>query len=198
MKISDIADVSLGTILTRVKPAFQFDDFKTVTIVSMQEINYLSGGNIDVIPEKISVPIATSKISQCTYAKETDILYGLTLFRAAVVKDDLIGKLVPSNLAILKIKRQDIDPGYLMWVLNNGPCSKNSISYMIQGSTFVKMLNIATLRELDIGPTPPLEVQKEMAILYQATLKRERIENTIKNKKTKLIMDILNKTEKGE
>ena len=200
MKISDIADVSLGTILTRVKPSSQYDDTVEVPFISMQEVSYVSGGNIDDKPEvSATTSILSSKKDQCAYAELNDILYGLTQFRGVVVTEDSVGKLVPSNLAIIRAKSNLIDPGYLMWALNEGPCSKESISRMIQGSTVVKMVNISFLRELDLGRIPKLETQKEISSLYQALLRREKVEKEITDKKTSLIIDVLNQINiKGE
>jgi hypothetical protein len=192
MKISDIADVSLGTILTRVKPTSQYDDTVEVPFISMQEVSYVSGGNIENKPEiSNTVSVLSSKKNQCTYAKENEILYGLTQFRCVVATKDLIGKLVPSNLAVITVKSNEIDPGYLMWSLNEGPCSKETIFQVIQGTTFVKLVTVSSLRDLELGKLPPLDIQKKISSLYLALLSREKIEKEITDKKTSMILEVL-------
>lgn len=196
MKLSEFADVYLGTILTRMKPTSQYDDTIEVPFISMQDVSYLSGCNIESKPVKSFTPILSSKKDQCTYAESNDVLYGLTQFRSIVAKDNLIGELVPSNLALIKIKSKNVDSGYLMWALNEGPCSKESISQMIQGTTIVKMVNVSFLRELDLGKIPDLDTQKRISKLYQTMLIREKIEKEITDKKSMLIKDVLIKINK--
>ncbi|MCI1245630.1 MAG: hypothetical protein LKG11_06790 [Bacilli bacterium] len=198
MKISEIADIATGTILTRVKPASKYDDTEKVPSISMQELSYFSSGKIDEIPERSMMTVLSSKKDQCAYAKANDVLYGLTQFRSMIIQGDFVGRLIPSNFAIIRIKSKDIDPSYLMWSLNEGPCSKKTISKMIQGTASVKNVSVTVLKNLDLTPLPPLARQRSIGKLYQMSLRREKIDGTIRKVRNALMINALNQINNKE
>lgn len=197
MKLSDIADIIPGTILSRVKPANSFEKTRSLPLAVMQDISYYSGSNLNVAPETAKAEILISKQPQCVFTKEGGLLYGLTQFRSIVVTKKLSGRLVPSNLVILKIRNKTIDPWYLMWVLNEGPCSKDNIFPRIQGQGIVKLLSVANLRELEVPAPPPKAKQEEVGGLYRLLLEKKRIQKQIDDSENILIQEALKKMNGG-
>ena len=152
---------------------------------------------MDVLPERATARILTSKVQQCLFSQVDDLLYGFTQFRSIVVKDDLAGMLVPSNLALIRIKNKAIDPFYLMWILNEGSCSKDKIFPHIQGIGVVKLLKTTDLRELEIGMPPPIEKQNKIGNLYRLLLERKKILKAISDKEDLVLLETIRNMEGG-
>jgi restriction endonuclease S subunit len=197
MKLSEITEIIPGTILSRVKPTNPFEPTRVLPLVIMQDINYYSGSNLSIAPETAKAEILVSKQSQCVFTQTDDLLYGLTQFRSIIVGSELSGRLVPSNLVVLRIKDDGIDPWYLMWMLNEGPCSKDNIFSKIQGQGMVKLLSVANLRELEISTPPPKEEQKKIGGLYKLLLEKKRIQKRIDDNENVLVQEALKKMNGG-
>lgn len=198
MKLSDVSEITLGTNISRLEPASETDEVIFLPMVTMQDITYHSGYKMDLQPAHSTARISASKKELCLFARPGDLLYGFTQFRSVVVGDVLKGRLVPSNLALIRINTAALDPFYLMWALNEGPCSKEKIYPQIQGMGPVKLIKPADLRDLEIRTPPPMEKQKRIGGLYRLLLKRKIIGKAIEDKESTLLLAAMRKIERED
>jgi hypothetical protein len=113
MKLSELADISLGMILTRIKPSTRYDYTESVAIISMQEMSYCSGTNIVAKPCVMKTSIIPDKKEQYIFTKKDDVIYGLTSLRAMRVTNEYARRLLPSNFALIRIKDVSLISPYL-------------------------------------------------------------------------------------
>lgn len=83
-KLSNLSEISLGTILTRVKPKSELQSFKQISTISMQELSYICGKDDSSFDEIIS-KIDIEKVDKCLLTKENDIVIGLSSQMAMVI-----------------------------------------------------------------------------------------------------------------
>ena len=174
VKLAELADVTLGTILTRVN-AEQHDDAESVETISMQEVSYFTGKS-KVIPEKLYSKIKSSKIESCEFTKENDVLLGLTSGNAMVIDCSRENKLVLSNF--LKIRIHDtnvLNPKYLCWLINDNKYIKNYFESAKQGVSAVSVIKANDVKEMPIELLP-IEKQIDIGKLYYLYLEKYKIE----------------------
>ena len=108
-KLSDLSEISLGTILTRVKPKSELQSFKQISTISMQELSYICGKDDSSFDEIIS-KIDIEKVDKCLLTKENDIVIGLSSQMAMVITKERANSLLLSNFCLLigKIYYQSI------------------------------------------------------------------------------------------
>lgn len=177
IKLSELADITLGTILTRVN-AESHDDAISVDTISMQEVSYYAG-KTDIKGETLYSKIKANKVTSCVFTKENDIVLGLTSRSAMVIDCSRANKLIASNF--LKIRIHDtnlLNPKYLCWLINENSTIINYIESNKQGTAAVSVLKAQDIRELPIEIIP-LENQLKIANFYDSYLKKYRIDRKL-------------------
>lgn len=198
MQLSDLADVSLGTILTRIRPSTQYDDIVETPIISMQELSFASGANLGSDPSVTCVPILSSKQEDCLFTKLSDVVYGLTSLKAMLISEPYVQRLVPSNFALVRSKdKKVLDPAYLDWYLNESVPGKSLSLTMVQGSANVRGITINALRELKMDHLPPMDIQINIGHLYLLMLEKAKINKKITTLQSTVIFQLLNNINKG-
>lgn len=196
IKLADLAEISLGTILTRVN-AEQHDDAVAVETISMQEVSYFSGKS-DIKGEALFSNIKSSKVDSCEFTKCNDVVLGLTSRSAMVIDCSRENKLIASNF--LKIRIHDtnlLDPMYLCWLLNENDSVKKHFETLKQGMTAVFVLKSQDVRELLINVIP-IQEQKKIANFYRLYLEKYRTDRRLAELHFTMNKYIANKSFKGE
>ena len=159
MKLIDIADISLGTILTRVKPQNELDEGIEIDTITMQELSYVSGYS-DVEWSTLLSKISKQKMNKCLLTRESDVVIGLSSQNSMVITKERANKLLLSNFCMVRIKNQEIlDPHYFVWLINECKSLNKQLTGSMQGSSYVKMFSLDTIRNLEID-LPAIETQR--------------------------------------
>lgn len=196
LKLSELADISLGTILTRVN-AEPHDDAVSVETISMQEVSYYVG-KTDIKGDVLYSKIRGSKIDTCEFTKINDVVLGLTSRSAMVIDCSRANKLIASNF--LKIRIHDtnlLNPTYLCWLINENRSTKNYFENSKQGTAAVSVLKAQDVRELIIDIIP-MEEQIKIANFYMKYLEKYRVDKKLAELNFTLNKLIINRYYKGE
>lgn len=183
-KLSEIAEVIQGNILTRIKPYSQFDETVELDSISMQELSYIVGLS-DISDNHGKIKILKSKKDSCVLTQQKDIVVGLSSKKAFVVDEKRSNSLLLSNFALVRVNDINVlDPYYFCWLLNENLHFQRYIDQKTQGSANVIILSINNLKDIEIA-LPDIEKQKLIGKIYELGRLRDRISQQLLEK-TKL------------
>lgn len=195
VKLEEVSEIVQGAIYTRIKPSNDIDECALLDTISMQELNYTIGNSLTY--EKLESKVLNSKIASCIFTKEDDVLIGLTMQKAMVITLERSGKLALSNFAVIRIHDKNvIDPNYLCWLINENSYFRKLIDQSSQGTSYVSIVSIATLRNLEI-PIIEIEKQRKIGILYQLSIERKKIGEKLEQLKDNLLKSNIEEIYKG-
>mgnify|MGYP004506497903 CR=1 FL=1 len=195
IKLADIAEISLGTILTRVN-ALEHDDALEVDTISMQEVSYYCG-KTDYKGEALFSKIKKDKINSCEFTKKDDIVLGLTSKCAMVIDCCRENKLVASNFLRIRIHDTNLlNPMYLCWLFNESDEIKKCFKSSTQGNGAVTLMKAQDIRKLEINVIPILE-QEKIAKFYQLYLDKYKVDRRLTELKLFMSKYITNNYYKG-
>ena len=196
VKLEEVGEIVQGAIYTRIKPSNDIDECALLDTISMQELNYTIGNSLTY--EKLESKVLNSKIASCIFTKEDDVLIGLTMQKAMVITLERSGKLALSNFALIRIHDKNVvDPNYLCWLINENSYFKKLIDQSSQGTSYVSIVSIATLRNLEI---PLIEIKKQRKIgkLYQLSIERKKVGEKLEQLKDNILKCNIEKIYRGE
>ncbi len=194
MELEKLVAIIQGNIPTRIESATG----QSVETITMQELNYIANVSDD-IPIAKNITVQTDKLDVLSLTETNDVILGLSSGKSVVIKEDRAGKLILSNLAILRIKDVNIlDPYYLCWYINS---NTNTIKKMQQGTYAVSIIPLSMLKCFEIKLLP-IEKQRLIGEIYELKLRRDRITQMIELKKSyvlsqKLLKVFAKETENG-
>ena len=165
-KLSEIAEITQGNILTRIKPGSQFDETIEFDSISMQELSYIVGQS-DILEKSSKVKVLKEKESSCVLTKQKDIVVGLSSRKAFVIDETRSNNLLLSNFALIRILDINIlDPHYFCWLLNEDLQFQKYIDQKMQGSANVIILSINNVKDMELE-LPDIEKQKMIGEIYE-------------------------------
>ncbi len=196
-KLSEIAEVVQGNILTRIKPNSQFDETVELDSISMQELSYIVGIS-NVSDNHGKIKILKNKKDSCVLTRQKDIVVGLSSKKAFVVEEHRSNCLVLSNFALVRINDLNVlDPYYFCWLLNDDLQFHKYIDQKTQGSANVIILSINNLKDIELE-LPNIDKQRLIGKIYELGRLRDRISQQL-FEKTKLVRNYnLMKYNKGD
>ncbi len=195
MKIKEIAEISQGSIITRVKS--QTNKGISLKAISMQEVSYYCN-QTDVLPDENFVNVDENKYKNCFISQENDVLIALTTGNAMVIDKDNAGKLILNNFAIIRINDLTrFDPYYLCWLINENKEVDAQRRKLIQKVIRVLNVPVNVFRELEIQEID-INKQKKIGKIYNLIRISTRIKKQKLDIKTKIINNELEKTFKGD
>ena len=100
------------------------------------------------------------------------VLIGITSYKAFVIDENYIGRVIPSYFAIVDLDKEKVDPYYFTWYFNEEESVKKQLTIAKQGSS-IKSLSVQMLRELEIV-IPPIEIQKKIGKIYYLRKLKEK------------------------
>ncbi|MGY1423731.1 hypothetical protein [Bacillus cereus] len=172
MLLEHCATVSQGVFLSRVQ-TISSPEAEKLSIYTMKEMNESLGveyhGRIEKLQE---VHVLKEKVRDLPITRENMVLVNLTGHRAVYVRPEHIGRLVPSNFAIIEPKG-NVNITYLEWYLNEHPFCRKQLRIATQGTT-VAALSIQMLRSLQLK-LPTIDQQKAIGSMNQILDRKKRL-----------------------
>ena len=156
-KLSEIANIQSGLVLSRkaAKENSNVYQYQRLTLKSVTEDNLIDVSSIETY-------LASETIDRQFLTKENDII--IRLFApvcATLIKKENKGLVVPSQLAIIRLKDDcPYLPGYVSIYLTNERSLENLI--IGAGMSDQKIIKVGNIAELEI-PCLPLEKQKTIS-----------------------------------
>ena len=99
MELQSLANIIQGNIPTRI----EVTTGQSIETITMQELNYIANVSDD-LPIAKYITVQGDKIETYSLTKEYDVVVGLSSGKAIVIENNRAGKLILSNLAIIRIK----------------------------------------------------------------------------------------------
>ncbi|MDA2273465.1 hypothetical protein CBR59_25615 [Bacillus thuringiensis] len=174
MLLEHCSTVSQGAFLSRVHTHLSTDTVK-LSVYTMKEMNESLGIEYHGSMEKLQeVHVLKGKERELPITKEGMVLVNLTAHRAVSVRREHIGRLIPSNFAIIEPK-ESLEASYLEWYLNDHPECRKQLRIATQGTT-VAALSIQMLRSLKIE-LPMMEKQQIIGDMKYLKDQKKRLVN---------------------
>ena len=96
-----------------------------------------------------------------------------------VITKERANKLLLSNFCLVRIKNEELlDPHYFVWLINECKSLNKQLTGSMQGSAYVKMFSLDTIRNLEID-LPAIEVQQKIGKIYSLGIEKDRISKRI-------------------
>lgn len=147
-KINQLADISQGSILTRIKS--QDNNGISSEALTMQELSYYCNQSDDLAAAN-EVVVDKDRYENCLFSQAGDVLVGLSSGNAMVIEKERAGKLVLSNFAVIRIKdKKKLDPYYLCWMINENNDVKRQLLPLYQKTSRVVVIPISTFKDIEI------------------------------------------------
>lgn len=147
-KINQLADISQGSILTRIKSLDNNGIYSEA--LTMQELSYYCNQSDDLATVN-EVVIDNERYENCLFSQTGDVLVGLSSGNAMVIEKERTGKLVLSNFAVIRIKdKKKLDPYYLCWMINENNDVKRQMLPLYQKTSRVVVIPISTFKDIEI------------------------------------------------
>ncbi|KUP22080.1 hypothetical protein [Paenibacillus sp. DMB5] len=177
MNLEQCASVTQGAFLSRVQTVPVTEEEKSTLykypLYSMKEMNEWLSPDPNVILEgSQEVYVACDRIGTLPVAKEGWVLISLTGQRAVALQQEHVGKLIPSNFAIIE-PAEGVYPDYLEWFINEDPDCRKQLKVATQGSS-VAALSIQMLRTLDVI-LPPMSDQIKVGSVHRLLHRKNRL-----------------------
>lgn len=147
-RINQLADISQGSILTRIKDQVNNGIFSEA--LTMQELSYYCNQSDDLAAAN-EVVVDKDRYENCLFSHAGDVLVGLSSGNAMVIEKERAGKLVLSNFAVIRIKdKKKLDPYYLCWMINENNDVKRQLLPLYQKTSRVVVIPISTFKDIEI------------------------------------------------
>ena len=190
VELKYFADIIQGNIPTRIEVPVGY----SIETITMQELNYVANVS-DELPVEKHLTIQSDKLDTYSLTQENDVVISLSSGKAIVIEGVRAGKLILSNLAIIRIKDiSKLDPYYLCWYINN---NKATIKKLQQGTAAVSIIPLSMLKSFEIELLP-IKTQQSIGIINELKRQRDRITRTIEIKKADVLSQQLMKIYKKE
>lgn len=178
MFLEEIADITQGSILTRIKDT-SGTIFKAFT---MQQLSYYINAS-DTPGLFNEIIVNNDKIGNLCIAKENDILVGLSSGKAMKVSKADDGCVVLSNFIRIRLKDvESFDPNFICWIFNENQDAQKYFASQTQGTARVSIIPLSFIKCLNVDLIP-FEQQKKIGIIYQ--LQKEKVKLALKKEKIK-------------
>lgn len=168
MKLCEMADISMGILLTRERNENGQNKYKLFDIKNYEENNKYES-------------FCTEKNFDEKLTKEHDILFRLVYPNKLVyIGKEQEGLLVSSQFCTIRTNKDILNPNFLKWYLES-KSGKEKIVLELKGSSIQK-ISVAALRNIEI---PQIEIEKQRNIKDLIELwekEKDTLELLIKNK----------------
>lgn len=188
LKLEQCAAVSQGVVLSRLE-TISGSDASKYSLYTTKEMNDSLGVEYHGSTEKLKeIHILKEKTKDLPISKEGMVLINLTSHRATSVRLEHVGRLIPSNFAIIE-PTGTIDALYLEWYINEHPSCRKQLRIATQGS-IIASLSIQMLRLLFVK-IPTIEQQQTIRNVYIRMQKKKQLMQERIQLEEKLVKHIL-------
>ena len=177
MKLGTVATIRSGLVLSR-KLSRELSPFR-YPLLNLRAIH--PDGYI--LSDSLEVFYATEPLRQEYLTQQSDIIIRLSIpYTAILIDSGMVGMVVSSNFAIIRLNQDYILPEYLLWLLNTADTKKkiyeSSSSNMLSAvrPTFFAELEILPLTLADQGKVAKLNLlaKREIRLLKKLADEKER------------------------
>ena len=160
-KLEDIADIVQGIPVSRIRTE-EAMELEERTVYSFEsESKVLIAKNGEKMGQKI--PLVERDI----------ILFNIVSYSAKKATEEDLGKIVPSNYVIVRLRDRNISPDYLAWYMDQAEGFKRELNKLRQGSA-VLSIPINEFRKIDLR-LPSLEVQDRIGKINKLKERRKNL-----------------------
>ena len=123
MKLEKLGKVTHGVTLSRIeaKPGEECEVFELFTMQDLSRETGQYGLNIELQ----QVGVNKTKFDYSSLSRKDMIIIGLTSYKALVIGETNLGKIIPSNFAYIELNLGKVDPFYFSWYFNEHPEVQN-------------------------------------------------------------------------
>lgn len=169
VRISDIAEAQGGLVLSRKEakePSSQVYHFKRLTLRSLEESGFINDRSLEDF-------YASESLSNALFTSPRDVVIRLCSPIYPVIIDvSHEGLLVPSQLAVLKVKREaPVLPEYLRLCLAQREIQERVLK--VESGTAQRTVKLGTIMDLQIS-IPDLETQSRVVQIDILSREREQ------------------------
>ncbi len=185
MKLSDIAEIRTGLVLSRKTADLESDivaEYKQLNLKCIKD-----NGEIDL--DAVDIYKSNVKLG-CNYLTQLDdIIVRLTFpFTAVLITEETTGLVVPSHFCIIRVKSGKAVPAYIKWLLNSKfvklQVEKNKTGISFSG------IKPSFYTELEIKPIS-MEEQLRIACIYNTAHQELLLLRKLIDQKEKLYNGVL-------
>lgn len=160
MFLGDIAEIKTGLVLSRKKAEIKTDVKATYKLLTLNNI----GEDGSIINDSFEEFFCNELLEDHYFTKEGDVLLRLSRpFTAIYIDQSLLGLLVPSYFAVIKVNEEKILPQFLAWYLNTNNVKKEL--QRSQSGSRIASTNQQAIKRIPIRETP-ISKQKTWIKLY--------------------------------
>lgn len=172
MKLENVANISLGMVLSRIQANPNIGGV-TYPLFTIQELAY-ELGQYNTVIEKQQIEVDEKKLDKRLIAKEGGVIIGLTSSNKAIVVDiSHQDEIIPSNFAYIEVNKNKLDPYYFTWYFNEHPSVRKQLTIVMQGS-IIRALSVQMLRELEVI-LPPMDMQYKIGRIYELRRRKAKL-----------------------
>jgi len=184
MKLSKIADVSVGIILSRKQDRLHKNNIYTYNSITLKSVQGSGVINKDDL-EKVFFKYA---IEEELLTQKGDVVIRLSEpYISAYIDESLTRLVVPSNFAIIRLFDKNINGEFLKFYLNSNSGKKAILK--VSGGSNLNTINITNLKQIEIKNLDE-EKQKKFIEINRLFIKEEMLLTALIDEKRKYLNNV--------
>ena len=189
MKLGTVATIRSGLVLSR-KLSRELSPFRypLLNLRAIHPDGYILPGSLEVF-------YATEPLRQEYLTQQGDIIIRLSIpYTAILIDANMVGMVVSSNFAIIRLNQDYMLPEYLLWLLNTPDIQKKI--YESSSSNMLSAVRPTFFAELEILPLT-LSGQEKIAKLYLLAKRETRLLKKLADEKERYYAAVINHAQKN-
>jgi restriction endonuclease S subunit len=195
LKLKELTTIRTGLVLSRKKASLHNNfkkNYKQITLKSFSNTTTL-------LPQYFDTFISNEEIKDEYISQIGDIVVRLREPNIAVhIDEESEGMIIPSLMAIVRVKSEKIDKEYLANYLNSTNV-KRALQMQVKGTT-IAMIKTKDLEDIEVV-IPTMLKQKSLVKLLKSSQEELQLLNQLKEQKENFALSVLdtviNKTKRG-
>lgn len=190
MTLDNVSDINVGVVLARKKAKYKTNNSFKYEVFNLKVYEERKNGN------KIEYEVFISDENLIEYTiKKGDLLFRLAVpLKVIEVDEELEGKLVSNQYAIIRVSDQKYDSRFLKWFLEGKELEHQLEKYLV--GTAVRTIPVIKIREIRI-PKLKIDKQKDISQIIDVWDKQKELYNRIINEKERYYNSIINRVING-
>lgn len=189
MKLGTVATIRSGLVLSR-KLSRELSPFRypLLNLRAIHPDGYILPGSLEVF-------YATEPLRQEYLTQQGDIIIRLSIpYTAILIDANMVGMVVSSNFAIIRLNQDYMLPEYLLWLLNTPDIQKKI--YESSSSNMLSAVRPTFFAELEILPLT-LSGQEKIAKLYLLAKRETRLLKKLADEKERYYAAVIDHAQKN-
>lgn len=189
MKLGTVATIRSGLVLSR-KLSRELSPFRypLLNLRAIHPDGYILPGSLEVF-------YATEPLRQEYLTQQGDIIIRLSIpYTAILIDANMVGMVVSSNFAIIRLNQDYMLPEYLLWLLNTLDIQKKI--YESSSSNMLSAVRPTFFAELEILPLT-LSGQEKIAKLYLLAKRETRLLKKLADEKERYYAAVIDHAQKN-